>query len=54
MSLDTNIVGTANVARICSKYGIKFIYISTDFVYGDADLVDEDSSVKPSNNELRY
>ena len=33
MSLDTNIVGTANVAKMCSKYGIKFIYISTDFVY---------------------
>ena len=33
MSMSTNIVGTANVARICYKYGIKFIYISTDFVY---------------------
>ena len=27
LSLDTNIVGTASVARVCSKYGIKFIYI---------------------------
>ena len=50
MSMDTNIVGTANVARICNKYGIKFIYISTDFVYGDSNLVDEESEVKPSNN----
>jgi dTDP-4-dehydrorhamnose reductase len=50
MSLDTNIVGTANVAKLCSKYGIKFIYISTDFVYGDSELVDEESEVKPSNN----
>ncbi len=50
MSLDTNIVGTANVAKLCSKYGIKFIYISTDFVYGDVELVDEESQVKPSNN----
>jgi len=50
MSLDTNIVGTANVAKICNKYGIKFIYISTDFVYGDSELVDEESEVKPSNN----
>ena len=50
MSLDTNIVGTANVARVCSKYGIKFIYISTDFVYGDSELVDENSQVKPTNN----
>ena len=58
MSLDTNIVGTANVAKICSKYGIKFIYISTDFVYDAkkvylgkwSSAVDEESKVKPSNN----
>ena len=50
MSMDTNIVGTANVARACNKYGIKFIYISTDFVYGDSKLVNEESEVKPSNN----
>ena len=42
-SLSVNIVGTNNVAKICYKYGIKFVYISTDFVY-------EDSPVKPSNN----
>ena len=51
LSLDTNIIGTANVAKICNKYGIKFIYISTDFVY-EADKVNlhkEDSSVNPSN-----
>tara|TARA_R110001592_G_scaffold320849_3_gene599070 strand:- start:541 stop:1239 length:699 start_codon:yes stop_codon:yes gene_type:complete len=50
MSMDTNIVGTANIARVCSKYGIKLIYISTDFVYGDSKMVDENSEVKPSNN----
>tara|TARA_Y100001951_G_C11216487_1_gene226084 strand:- start:3 stop:725 length:723 start_codon:yes stop_codon:yes gene_type:complete len=58
MSLDTNIVGTANVAKVCSKYGIKFIYISTDFVYDAekayrgkwSDAVNEESKVKPSNN----
>ena len=58
MSLDTNIVGTANVAKVCSKYGIKFIYISTDFVYDAeksyrgkcSDIVGEESKVKPSNN----
>lgn len=53
MSMDTNIVGTANVARMCDKYGIKFIYISTDFVYDNSSegmMVDENSNVKPSNN----
>ena len=49
MSLSTNIVGTANVAKICHKYGIKFIYISTDFVYDSVDGVGEDSGLKPSN-----
>ena len=49
MSLSTNIVGTANVAKICHKYGIKFIYISTDFVYDSEDKVNEDSGLKPSN-----
>ena len=50
MSLTTNIVGTANIARICYKYGIKFIYISTDFVYSSDESVDEESEVKPLNN----
>ena len=50
LSLSTNIVGTANVASICNKYGIKFIYISTDFVYNSNDEVDEESRLKPSNS----
>ena len=49
-SLSINIVGTSNVAKICHKYGIKFIYISTDFVYDGDGLMSEDSPVKPSNN----
>ena len=49
-SLSVNIVGTSNVAKICHKYGIKFIYISTDFVYNGDGLMSEDSPVKPSNN----
>tara|TARA_B100001778_G_C18596900_1_gene635222 strand:+ start:91 stop:807 length:717 start_codon:yes stop_codon:yes gene_type:complete len=55
-SLSVNIVGTANVARTCHKYGIKFIYISTDFVYPSRkyDYMPlshtEDTPLKPSNN----
>ena len=49
-SLSVNIVGTSNVAKICHKYRIKFIYISTDFVYDGDGLMSEDSPVKPSNN----
>ena len=50
MSMTTNIVGTANVAKICHKYDIKFIYISTDFVYGPDKISDEDDGLKPANN----
>ena len=55
MSMTTNIVGTANVAKICHKYDIKFIYISTDFVYNtetdyEEDFMDEKSSLNPPNN----
>ena len=50
MSMTTNIVGTANVAKICYKYDIKFIYISTDFVYSPDKMSDENSELKPTNN----
>ena len=50
MSMTTNIVGTANVAKICYKYDIKFIYISTDFVYSPDKISDENSELKPTNN----
>ena len=49
-SINTNIIGTANIAKICYKYDIKFIYISTDFVYKEKqELVNEDSGLKPKN-----
>ena len=32
-SIKTNIIGTANIATACLEYGIKPVYISTDYVY---------------------
>ena len=32
-SIDKNIIGTANVTKICSDLKIKLIYISTCYVY---------------------
>ena len=32
-SIDTNIIGSANVAKACHEQNIKLIYISTNFVY---------------------
>ena len=52
LSLSTNIVGTANVAKACDKYGIKFIYISTDFVYNPnipGGIATEESPLGPVN-----
>tara|TARA_R100001163_G_C5057306_1_gene193804 strand:- start:1010 stop:1726 length:717 start_codon:yes stop_codon:yes gene_type:complete len=33
ISIQTNIVGTANIVLMCLKYKIKLIYTSTDYVY---------------------
>lgn len=32
-SIDLNIIGTANITKICSKLKIKLIYFSTNYVY---------------------
>lgn len=32
-ALDTNIIGTSNLVKLCEKYDIKLIYISTDYVF---------------------
>ncbi len=31
--LDTNIIGTCNIVKLCSLYDMKLVYISTDYVY---------------------
>ena len=33
LSIDKNIIGTCNVVKICRKFGIKLIYLSTNYVY---------------------
>ena len=32
-SIDLNIIGTANVTKICSDLNIKLIYFSTNYIY---------------------
>ena len=32
-SIDLNIIGTANIVKVCSKFNIKLIYFSTNYVY---------------------
>ena len=33
LSIETNIIGTANVVRACQELNIKLIYFSTNYVY---------------------
>ncbi len=47
----SNILGTQNLLRFACKYGVKFIQISTDEIYGDVPTgySDEESPIRPSN-----
>ena len=50
-SIDLNIIGTANVVKVCSKYNVKVVYFSTVYVY---DCIKgnfkETDAIKPINN----
>ena len=50
-SIDLNIIGTANIVKICSKLKIKIIYFSTNYVYpGIKGNYKEDDPLLPINN----
>ena len=50
-SIDLNIIGTANVVKVCEKYNVKIIYFSTGYVYeGKKGNYSEKDPVKPFNN----
>ncbi len=50
-SIDLNIVGTANITKVCKKNNIKLIYFSTGYVYeGKNGNYSENDPVKPFNN----
>ncbi len=45
-----NIVGTANVVRLCAAHSMRLVYISTDYVFrGDQGSYREDDPVHPVN-----
>ncbi len=49
-AIRVNIVGTANVARLCLAYRMKLVYISTDYVFrGDRGNYGEEDPVYPAN-----
>ena len=50
-SIDLNIIGTANIVKICKKFNVKLIFISTSYVYpGLSGNYSESSPLKPFNN----
>ena len=50
-SIDLNIIGTANITKVCSKHNIKLIYFSTNYVYpGNNGNYKETDSLLPINN----
>jgi dTDP-4-dehydrorhamnose reductase len=50
-SIDLNVIGTANIVKICSKLKIKLIYFSTNYVYeGKKGNYKETDPVLPVNN----
>jgi dTDP-4-dehydrorhamnose reductase len=49
-SIDLNIIGTANIVKMCEKFKIKIIYFSTGYVYdGKKGNYSEDDPIKPIN-----
>jgi len=50
-SIDLNIIGTANIVKVCSEFNIKLIYFSTGYVYpGTKGNYKENSPIFPINN----
>ena len=50
-SIELNIIGTANIVKICSKMGIKVIYLSSGYVYqGKKGNYKETDAILPWNN----
>ena len=51
LSIDTNIIGTCNLVKICKSFNIKLIYLSTNYVYpGLKGNYKENESLLPYNN----
>lgn len=48
--IEANIIGTANVAIVCAKMGLRMVYTSTDYVYVGPGPHKEDEPVLPPYN----
>jgi dTDP-4-dehydrorhamnose reductase len=49
-ALDANVIGTANVVKLCARHGLRLVYISTDYVFrGDRGRYREEDELHPVN-----
>lgn len=49
-AMETNIIGTANVVKLCMKFAARLIYVSTDYVFqGDKGEYRETDALNPVN-----
>lgn len=49
-AIETNIVGTANIVKLCMEHNLKVIYISSDYVFkGDKGRYKEEDPLYPVN-----
>jgi len=49
-AIDTNIIGTSNIVKLCSESDLKLVYISTDYVFkGDKGNYKEEDGLNPVN-----
>jgi len=49
-AVSVNIIGAANVSNVCNSLGIRYVYISTDYLYqGDRGNYKETDPIKPFN-----
>ncbi len=50
-SINLNIIGTANVTKVCARFNVKLVYFSTCYVYpGIKGNYNEEDSLLPINN----
>jgi len=49
-AMSANIIGTANVVRVCHKHDLRVVYLSTDYVFkGDTGNYSEGDNLNPQN-----
>lgn len=50
LTMETNIIGTANIVKLCMNHDIKLVYISSDYVFkGDKGNYKEEDALYPIN-----